>query len=268
METKKYFDLIKERKFLAQKELGQNYLINYDACQKIVEALGINPLDKVLEIGCGLGSLSYFILKKPCNAVFIDIDESSLMFDRDNLEFDDNYSFLNQNIMKVDISKYTKIIGNLPYYITSGIIERLLLNASDVKTIIIMIQKEVYQRITSPIKTKDYSPLSILLSYVAECNLLYNVSRHDFVPEPHVDSVVIKLIPKKDCADALNLYKTTKRMFLCRRKTILNNLKSLIHDNELACKILNNAGINCLLRPDAIDLNSYLRLTNELKPYL
>src|SRR5574344_1034724 len=165
METNKFFASVKSRKYLAQKELGQNYLVNSDVCKKIVDSLHLNKEDNLLEVGGGLGSLSYFVINQPCKATFIDIDDNSLHFINEHIAYSDNYNFINQNILTMDIKPYNKIIGNLPYYITTSIIEYLLLNATNATTLILMIQKETFQRLVATIKTKDYGPLSILIQY-------------------------------------------------------------------------------------------------------
>ena len=148
MNEKEFFDEIKSYKLLANKSLGQNFLVNPDVARKIVDKAEINANDRVLEIGAGLGSLSYFLQKSPGFSELIDIDERMLMFLKEHFNECENIEIKRQNIMKYNLSGFTKIIGNLPYYITSGILEYVLLNAVNAKQLVFMTQKEVYQKLT------------------------------------------------------------------------------------------------------------------------
>ena len=261
---KEYFDLIKSYKLLANKSLGQNFLVNSDVCSSIVNALNIVEGDKVIEIGAGLGSLSYYLAKNPAEVTLIDVDERMLSFLNDQFKDLDNVIIKRENILKSDLNKYTKVIGNLPYYITTGSIEYILLNAVNSSNIVLMVQKEVAAKLQDK---KEISPLSILLNYVAKLEPVMKVSANNFAPMPHVDSAVIRIIPNENIKNASNksVYKLMCNMFLHRRKTILNCLTNYTHDKEYASQILEKLGTNPLARPEQLGIEFYIELNNILK---
>ncbi len=262
MSEKEYFEQIKSYKLIANKSLGQNFLINPQVAEKIVSLLEIKDEDHVLEIGAGLGSLSYFLAKSPAKSQLIDIDERMLMFLEDNFKGLGNIEVKRQNILKHDLSGFNKIIGNLPYYITSGIIEKLLLDGKDADCIVLMTQKEVYPKLLSFNK----SPLSLFLNYVAEISSPIDVGRNNFAPVPHVDSVVFTIKPNKNIKneDNLKLYKVMKQLFLMRRKNILNNLSNLVKNKEKAKEILEKMGIDTNKRPEELPIEFYINLLKML----
>lgn len=258
-----YFEEIKSYKLLANKSLGQNFLINPDTAESIVSTLDIADGEKVLEIGAGLGSLSYFLAS--CNASndLIDVDERMLTYLENHFSDKSNITIRRQNILKEDLSSYDKIIGNLPYYITSGIIEKLLLEGVNCKKFVLMTQKEVYPKLL-----KNFvSPLSLFLNYVCEISSAKPVGRNNFAPVPHVDSVYFSLTPNKNIKNEDNklLYKLICKLFLLRRKTILNNLDNVIKDKKQSEEILASMNVNLQLRPEQLDINFYRKLLELLK---
>lgn len=263
MNKEVYFENIKTFKFLANKSLGQNFLVNPDLAEKIVSTLNIKEDDSVLEIGAGLGSLSFFLAGTKANVELIDIDERMLTHLNDTFKDNSNIIVRRQNILKEDLPKYTKIIGNLPYYITSGIIEHILLNATNAQKIVLMTQKEVYPKLLKSFK----SPLSFLLNHVSDISSPLGVSRNNFVPVPHVDSVVFSLTPNANIKNENNkkLYKLMQTIFLHRRKTILNCLQNVTKDKAEAEQILTKLGVSALLRPEQLPIDFYISLLKELK---
>lgn len=262
MSEKEFFENIKSYKLIANKSLGQNFLVNSSVAERIVDLLKIKDGDKVLEIGAGLGSLSYFLAKSKGNVQLIDVDERMLMFL--NTQFKDckNIEIKRQNILKHNLEGFNKIIGNLPYYITSGIIEKLLLDGSDAEIMVLMTQKEVYPKLLS----LNNSPLSLFLNYVADISAPINVARNNFAPIPHVDSVVftLKLNANIKNSDNLRLYKTMKQLFLLRRKNILNNLSNFVQNKEKAREILEKMGIDQNKRPEELPIEFYINLLKML----
>lgn len=260
--VEEYFSLIKTYKLLANKSLGQNFLVNSDTAKSIVDLLDVDDSDKVLEIGAGLGSLSYFLVEKG-NVDLIDIDERMLNFLNENFANRDNVKIRRQNILKEDLSSYSKIIGNLPYYITSGIIEHILLSAVNAKKIVLMTQKEVYPKLLSSFA----SPISLLLNHVCKISSPINVNRNNFTPVPHVDSVVFSLTPNENIKNEDNklLYKLISRLFLYRRKTILNCLTSIIKDKDEAAKALQELRVSNDARAEQLNIEFYISLLNLLK---
>lgn len=263
MNKESYFENVKSYKYLANKSLGQNFLINQGTAEKIVDYLNVSSDDFVLEIGAGLGSLSVFLVDTKAHVSLIDIDERMLAYLNDKFSSYSNVEIRRQNILKEDLQKYTKIIGNLPYYITSGIIEHILLNAKNATKIVLMCQKEVYPKLLS----NNISPLSLFLNYVSNISAPLAVGRNNFVPVPHVDSVVFSLAPNERIKDESNkeLLKLMQRLFLHRRKTILNCLESVVKDKDLANSILTEMKIKSNLRPEQLPIEFYINLLKVLK---
>ena len=262
MNEKEYFEKVKSYKLIANKSLGQNFLINSQTANKIVSLLSLKEGDKVLEIGAGLGSLSYYLAKSPATVQLIDVDERMLMFLEEEFKDHTNVEVKRQNILKHNLLGFNKIIGNLPYYITSGIIEKLLLDAKDAETIVLMTQKEVYPKLLSSNK----SPLSLFLNYVANISSPINVGRNNFAPIPHVDSVVFVLTPNQNIKNKENekLFNVMKQLFLLRRKNILNNLSNLVKNKEKAWEILEKMGIDANKRPEELPIEFYINLLKML----
>lgn len=263
MNVNTYFEDIKTYKYLANKSLGQNFLINPEIAEKIVSKLDLNESDNVLEIGAGLGSLSVFLAESKSHINLIDIDERMLSYLNEHFKEQQNVVIRRQNILKEDVSKYTKIVGNLPYYITSGIIEHLVVNAKSAEKIVLMCQKEVYPKLLSSF----VSPLSLLINHVCEISAPINVGRNNFTPVPHVDSVVFVLTPNENIIkpDNIELLKLMQQLFLHRRKTILNCLQNVIKSKEKAEAILKLCNIDFNLRPEQLKIESYILLLKALK---
>ena len=262
MTEKEYFEKVKSYKLIANKSLGQNFLINPQTALKIINLLEIKENDNILEIGAGLGSLSYFLAKSPGNCELIDVDERMLMFLNEQFENCKNVEIKRQNILKYDLSKFNKIIGNLPYYITSGIIEKLLLDSKNAETIVLMTQKEVYPKLL-----KSYvSPLSLFLNHVASISSPIDVGRNNFAPVPHVDSVVFVIKPNENIKNEENekLFRTMKQLFLLKRKNILNNLTNLVKNKEKAREIMEKMGVDTNKRPEQLPIDFYINLLKML----
>lgn len=224
MNKDKYFQTIKEYRLLAKKEVGQNFLIDSDVAERIV---GLLPKEgKVLEIGFGAGSLSYFLVEGGYDFKAIDIDEGLLVkLHNDFPEQEDR--FFQENVLKSDLSAYQSIIGNLPYYITTKIIEKFVLEATMCNKAVFMVQKEAYERLFAKASSKDYSPLGILLNLFFEAKKEFSVPPSSFSPAPHVDSLVFSLSPKKERKPDYikGFYAFLNALFASRRKTLGNNLK-------------------------------------------
>lgn len=266
MNKDKYFETIAQYELLAKKEIGQNFLIDADKAEAIVDSLGIKEGEKVLEIGCGAGSLTYFLAETDAEITAIDIDEAMIAKTGSDFASRPNVKIINGNAMRFDYSPYSKIVGNLPYYITSGILERVLLQAENAEKAVFMVQKEVISRIFAGPGSKDYSPLNILLSLVGESKKLFGVSRNCFSPIPHVDSAVFEIAfdESRDKETIAAVYKLAKSMFLQRRKTIYNNLKNYLGDGQKAEEILAKAKIEKAKRPEDLKSSDYLTLLSLL----
>ena len=263
----KFYENIASLKLMAKKEVGQNFLIEPEICRRIAEALEAKEGERVLEIGCGPGSLSYALASLPCESDLIDIDEGMLAKGEDDFENVPNLHPMYGNAIKWDYAPYDRIIGNLPYYITSGILERCFLGQEKAKRMVFMVQKEAAQRLLAPVGTKEYSPLSVLLALSAKPKRLFSVSRNAFVPAPHVDSAVISfdihLLAEK--SEIVEAYRLATGLFLQRRKTVLNNLKPRVPSLEKAELALASAGIDPKARPEDIKPEQFLLLSRALK---
>ena len=262
MNDKEYFEKVKSYKLIANKSLGQNFLINPQTAEKIVGLLNINEDDKILEIGSGLGSLSYFLSKSNAHSTLIDVDDRMIMFLKEQFKDNKNLEIKRQNVLKEDLTKFNKIIGNLPYYITSSIIEKLLLEGINAETMVLMTQKEVYPKLLESNK----SPLSMFLNYVASISSAMDVGRNNFAPVPHVDSVVFTITPNENIKNSENkeLFKVMKQLFLLRRKNILNNLTNLVKNKEKAREILGKMEIDTNKRPEELPIEFYINLLKML----
>lgn len=262
MKTKEaYFSGIESYKLLAKKEVGQNFLIDSSSAERIVGCLDIQEKDKVLEIGCGAGSLTFFLEEQKANGDAIDIDEGLLLKLKNDFP-DGNLNITHGNAMKWDYSSYTKIVGNLPYYITSGIVEKILLGSEKAERLVIMVQKEAGERLLAGVGSKDYGPLNVLLSLSGKLKREFKVARSGFAPAPHVDSVVLCLdfYPNRDLEELKETYELCSKLFLQRRKTIANNLKTVMKEQEKAGKILLSSGVDGTKRPEQLTPEEYVSL--------
>jgi 16S rRNA (adenine1518-N6/adenine1519-N6)-dimethyltransferase len=265
--SESFFDYIKTLRFIASKDLGQNFLINPQTAQKIVENLGAKKGEKVLEIGAGFGSLSYFLVQSEADVFLMDVDPKTIAFLNEQFGDNANVNIVQESILKHDVSKYQKIIGNLPYYITSDTIEHCLLNGFKTTKMVFMIQKEVVQRLTAKTGEDGYGPLSILVSFLGAIKKTINVGRTQFVPIPNVESSVIEINihENRDYETAQKLNNLTKSLFHHRRKTIRNNLRLLLNDSILADETLSILNVDGAKRPQDLDLTFYLALIKQLK---
>ena len=263
VDPKAYFQRISEFKLLAKKEVGQNFLLDINVAKSIVALSEATGEDKVLEIGCGAGSLTYFLAQEGFDATAIDIDPSMVGKLEQDFASVQNIKIVQANGMRFDYSPYTKIIGNLPYYITSGLMEKALLGGTNCSTFVFMVQKEAAERLLSKPNTKDYSPLSILISLSSEAKTALKVSRNCFCPAPHVDSSVIVLKRKEnDVSKIEKTYRFALQCFKQRRKTLANNLKSMGKSQQEIARLLSLIGFDSSARPEQLSPEQYFVIAN------
>ena len=245
------------------KDYGQNFLVEPDICERIVNALDIQPEDSVLEIGPGLGSLTHFLSLQTQKLTVVDIDERMTSFLK--LVYPDVNVVLS-DIRKHDVVSYDKIIANLPYNITTETIVYLLSLATHFKKMVLMIQTDAYTHF-SDVSGKEYGPASVLLHLLGENKKLFQVKPGSFYPAPKCSSTVFEIIASPKCAleEAKQVYVFAKSMFLNRRKTIYNNLSNFVKDRELANSILEESGIQTTSRPEDISPLNYLKLYRDYK---
>lgn len=240
------------------KDYGQNFLIEPLISSKIVEALEVNDSDLVLEIGPGLGSLTHYLINKGKLSV-CDIDYR--MIDFLKVFYKDTIEYIHNDIRKVDISGYTKIIGNLPYNITTELVTFLLMNADKCQKMVLMCQSEAFNRFFD-LSGENYGPVSILIHLLGESKKILTVKPGSFYPAPKCNSLVFSFVykPKTTKEKAINVYKMSKSIFLNRRKTIYNNLKNVFGDVNKINQVMNELKIAPNLRPEVISPEQYLKM--------
>lgn len=252
----------------ALKKYGQNFLVDDKLAKEIVDSISDGENKKLIEIGPGLGALTYHLLNKQGKKILVEIDK--VMAEHLSRQInDENIDIVCQDFLKYNLENIQGeivVLANLPYYVTTEIVEKLI-KCPKVTQMTLMVQKEAYQRLVAPINTKEYSPLSIFIEYLGGAKVLKKVSRHSYIPEPHVDSLVfqINVNKRKQSSNEQDFYKITKAMFLMRRKTILNNLTSYVKDKDKAISFLKVLNCNENMRPEQLDLDFYLRLTDLIK---
>ena len=257
------------RNFDYKKSLGQNFLIDKNIINKISESINPNKEDLIIEIGPGSGALTRELIKKNCDVICIEIDqrlkEKLMEIKANNLKivFED---FLKLDLNEIiDYKKYKNIyfVGNLPYYITTAIINKIV-NESNPYQIIIMIQKEVADRFNAKVGTKQYGSLSVFLQYNFDIEKVCNVSKNSFEPIPKVDSTVLKLINNKKVKvkDEEKFYKLIKDSFKQKRKNLRNNLKN--YDLEKIEKILIKNNKNLMSRAEELKVEEFAEISNIL----
>ncbi len=258
--------------FKHKHSLGQNFLKDKNVLAKIIDSVPVEKDDLVIEIGPGQGALTKFLKLYHANLVCFEIDERVRPFLR--LYEDDKTKVIFKDIMSVDINeeikdiKYNKlyVIANLPYYITTPIIEKMIDSNLDIEAMVLMVQNEVADRLSAKTGTKDYGMITVNLNYYYDIEKLFFVSRKCFEPIPNVDSAVIKLSKKENQRKANNedvFFKLVKDSFSMKRKNIRNNLKQ--YNLELVESILKNYGLDLTCRAENIPLDCFIDIANEIK---
>lgn len=274
-------NILRKYNLQANKRFGQNFLIDDNVLENIVEAANISENELIIEIGPGLGNLTEYLLKKSTYVLLIEVDNNMINILNDRFSKYSNYELVNYDILKIDLDKKieelerkngikydkVKVIANLPYYITSPIIFKLLEDSKRVMEIVVMVQKEVAQRITSKNDKKDYGVLTVMVDSRCNTSIVVNVPRTAFIPEPNVDSAVIKLVKTKkyDIINQEILKKIVNASFSQRRKKVINSLvntKCLDKNKEQWENILKDNGINEDVRAEQISTKQFVDISN------
>ena len=260
------FEIANKADLKPEKDYGQNFLIEPQVCERIVNALNIQDNDKVIEVGPGLGSLTHYLSLYNNDSTVVDIDPRMVNFLRIVYKDNPNINVVENDIRKTDVYEYTKIIGNLPYNITTETIQFFLTNATSAKRMVFMIQSEALNRFYD-VKGKEYGPVSVLLHLLGNIEKLFTVKAGSFYPAPKCSSVVfaINIDETKDRKAALGAFKLAKSLFLNRRKTIQNNLVNALKDKELVTKVCEDLNINPLSRPEDLSPETYLAIYHYLQ---
>lgn len=270
--------ILKKYHIQANKKLGQNFLINDEVINGIVEASNIQKEDLVIEIGPGLGTLTSELLENAGKVIAIELDENMLPILNDRFKLYDNFELLNEDVLKVDLNKLisenmgglskAKVVANLPYYITTPIIMKLLENKLNIESITVMVQKEVADRITAKPGDKLSGSITYSVDYYAEAEKIVFVDKSSFIPAPEVDSEVIKLQireePKVHVENEELFFKVIKASFMQRRKTLLNGLNNsgIIKDKETLKEILQKLGLSVDIRGEKLTIEQFAELSN------
>lgn len=256
------FDIVKKCSLRPNRSLGQNFLIDPSVSSRIVDALNIAEEETILEIGPGLGTLTHYLSLKPNPIELVELDKTMVDFLEVVYKDFNNIKIIHKDILKVNVSSYDKIVGNLPYYITTDIIVYILLNAAKCRKLVFMVQKEAYPRFSAKVNEDGYGPTAILVSLLGEVKKVISVGANSFYPNPHIDSIVFEIefdLGKKTKAN-YEIYRLAKALFANRRKTILNNLSSLIGSKDKALQMLNQLNIKETLRPENLSKQDYANL--------
>ena len=258
------FEIVNKANLKPDKDYGQNFLVEPDICKRIVDSLNIDESDDVIEVGPGLGSLTHYLSLGKAHISSVDIDKR--MIDFLNIVYkNSNVEIIENDIRKVDVSKYTKVIGNLPYNITTETIQYFLLNATSAKRMVFMIQNETFAHFND-VTGKEYGPTSVLIHLLGNIERLFTVKAGSFYPAPKCNSVVfaINIDARIDRISAINAFKVAKQLFINRRKTIMNNLVNYLKDKELCNKLCSDLNINPLARPEQLSPEIYLSISEYL----
>ena len=276
---KKTSEILKKHGFTFKKSLGQNFLIDANILNRIVDGAGINETVGVIEIGPGIGSLTEAIAKKAKKVISFEIDGRLLPILAETLADYNNVEIINNDILKVDVDNIIAekmsdcykimVVANLPYYITTPILTHLIENTEKIDGYVVMMQREVANRLNAKVGTKDYNSLTILLNYYTDVEYLFTVPKKVFVPAPNVESAVVKIMTKEKKEFEVNqkFFKFVRSCFVQRRKTLLNNLissygKDKKQDLQASCF---DSEIEATRRSETLTLTEFYNLYNNLK---
>lgn len=277
--------LLDQYGFKFKKSLGQNFLVDINVIRNIIEAAGIDKTSGVIEIGPGMGSLTEQLAKHAKQVLAFEIDQRLIPILGETLSPYDNVTVINEDILKADVASAIEtylhhcdeifVVANLPYYITTPILMGLLEKNLNINSYVVMMQKEVGERLSAVPSTKAYGSLSIAVQYYTDVKRIMVVPKGVFMPPPNVDSLVVKLTtlesPRVDVEDETLFFKLTRGAFVQRRKTILNNYMSLIQDSkehkERIIEWLEASGVAPSRRGESLNLNDYAQLSNNMKKY-
>jgi len=259
--------------FTPLKRLGQNFLIDKNIKDKIVNSLDINSKDVVLEIGPGFGELTTSLADKAKKVIAIEKDKKIVKILKEKSFLPNNVDVIESDFLDADIKKIFSrrkivIYGNLPYNITSPVLEKIFKNIDYVKDIYLVIQKEVADRIVAKPGTKEIGRISLFAQYYSEPKKIFTIKKDSFFPVPKVESVLLRLnvLDKKrvDVKDELFLFRIIKLCYAQRRKIILNSLTKLGMEKEDLSRLLGDARVNPQSRPEELSLEDFARITKVL----
>lgn len=273
-------EVIRKYDFVFQKRFGQNFLIDTHVIEKIVSGAEITEDDCVLEIGPGIGTMTQYLAEKARDVIVVEIDKELIPVLHDTLKEWDNIKIINDDILKVDIKKLAeeknegrpiKVVANLPYYITTPIIMKLLENDIPVSSLTVMIQKEVADRMRALPGSKDYGALTLSVNYYADTSIIANVPANCFMPRPKVDSTVIRLDkleePRVKVKNSKLMFELIRASFNQRRKTFANGIKNagnLNFKREEVEEALLKCGLSETIRGEKMSIDDFAGVSDLL----
>ena len=274
--------IMKKYNIKANKNLGQNFLIDENVINSIIDGSDVNENDLIIEIGPGLGTLTKRLLERAGKVICIELDKNMINILNDRFSLYENFKILNQDILKTDLKsliqqekevgkiKYVKIVANLPYYITTPIIMKLLEEQLELESITVMIQKEVADRLIAIPGEKNTGAITYTVYYYAESKKILEVPNTAFIPEPEVTSEVIRLdirkVPPIDVSNRDFMFKIIKNAFMQRRKTIVNALTNtkIFKDKKQGINILKDVNLKENVRAEELSIEEFAKLTDKI----
>ncbi|WP_274365804.1 16S rRNA (adenine(1518)-N(6)/adenine(1519)-N(6))-dimethyltransferase RsmA [Paenibacillus thermotolerans] len=274
-------ELLAKYGFTFKKSLGQNFLIDQNILRSIVSAADLGPNKGALEIGPGIGALTEKLAEASGKVVAVEIDRRLIPMLGESLEPYGNVSVVHGDVLKVDLHELFRehfqhvesvsVVANLPYYVTTPIVMKLLEEKLPLANIVVMVQKEVADRFAARPGTKDYGSLSVAVQYYASVELVARVPHTVFIPQPNVESAVVKLAMRDEPAvrvdDEELFFQVVHAAFAQRRKTLLNNLQQRFFagaGKEECRAFLEQCGIDASRRGETLDMSEFARIANEL----
>ena len=258
----------------ANKKLGQNFLINEEIIDSIVEKAEITKDDVIIEIGPGIGSLTNALLTKCEKVIAVELDQNMVEILKKRFAVFDNFEVIHQDILKTNIHEIiknydsVKVVANLPYYITTPIIMKLLEDRLKLKSITVMVQKEVGERICATHEEKEYGAISVSVQYYTSPKIIIDVPKDNFLPSPEVDSCVVRLDllekPRVSVNNEKLFFKLVKGAFTQRRKTINNSLTCCGKSKEIIKQVLEELSIDTRLRAENLSIKEFADICNLL----
>ncbi|RYL88176.1 16S rRNA (adenine(1518)-N(6)/adenine(1519)-N(6))-dimethyltransferase RsmA [Sporolactobacillus sp. THM7-4] len=275
-------EMIRQYQFALKKSLGQNFLIDDNILKRIVASADLTEDSYVLEIGPGAGALTQFLAERAKKVIAVEIDRRLEPILSETLKEYDNISVHFGDVLKMDLNSLIKdecppdtpitVVANLPYYVTTPILMKLLTNDLPVRTIVVMIQKEVASRLEAEPGQKSYGSLSIAVQYMAHPKIMMTVPKTVFIPQPNVDSAVIRLDVRSEkkvrVQDESFFFRLIRASFAQRRKTLINNLMNNLYSREQKTALLaalKTCGIDPGRRGETLTIEEFARLSDTLK---
>lgn len=275
-------DILRRHDFNFKKKFGQNFLTDHNILTKITQTAELSKEVNVIEIGPGIGSLTQYLLEEAAEVMAFEIDKSLIPILEETMAPYDNFTLVSADILKVDllseIQKFKnpnlpiKVVANLPYYITTPILMHLIESKIPFSEFVVMMQKEVADRIAASPKTKAYGSLSNAVQYYMEASVAFIVPRTVFIPAPNVDSAILKMVrreaPLVEVEDEEWFFKTMHSSFVHRRKTLMNNLQAAFgkESKPEIEKLLAQAEISPTIRGEALSIEEFAKLADALLP--